>query len=38
MSILKDNVNKGPSSLREQLKNEFVVAPGVFNGISALLA
>ena len=38
MSILKDNMNQGPSKLREILKNEFVVAPGVFNGISALLA
>lgn len=38
MSILKDNVNQGAGKLRELLKNEFVVAPGVFNGISALLA
>ncbi len=37
MSILKDNVNLGPGRLRELLKNEFVVAPGVFNGITALL-
>ncbi len=38
MSILKDNVNQGPGKLRELLQNEFVVAPGVFNGITALLA
>lgn len=38
MSILKDNVNQGPMALRELLKNEFVIAPGVFNGITALLA
>lgn len=38
MSTLKDNVNQGPGKLRELLKNEFVVAPGVFNGITALLA
>ena len=37
MSILKDNVNLGPGRLRELLKSEFVVAPGVFNGITALL-
>ena len=38
MSILRDNVNKGPHNLREQLEKEFVVVPGVFNGITALLA
>lgn len=38
MSILRDNVNRGPKDLREQLKQGFVVTPGVFNGISALLA
>ena len=38
MSILRDNVNSGPSKFRELLSNGFVVAPGVFNGISARLA
>lgn len=38
MSILRDNVNGGPDRLRELLDREFVVAPGVFNGISARLA
>ncbi|MFG1520024.1 MAG: methylisocitrate lyase [Thermoplasmataceae archaeon] len=37
MSILRDNVNSGPSVLREQMK-DFVVSAGVFNGISALIA
>lgn len=38
MSILKDNVNRGPKGLKELLEKEFVVAPGVFSGISALIA
>jgi methylisocitrate lyase len=37
MSILRDNVNSGPSALRKQMK-DFVVSAGVFNGISALIA
>ncbi len=37
MSILRDNVNSGPSDLRNQM-NDFVVSAGVFNGISALIA
>ncbi|MDE1767981.1 MAG: methylisocitrate lyase [Candidatus Micrarchaeota archaeon] len=38
MSMLKDNVNMGPSQLRRLIKKSFVVAPGVFDGISAILA
>ncbi|KAA8922873.1 methylisocitrate lyase [Thermoplasma sp.] len=38
MSRLKDNVNGGPAALRELIKNDMVVAPGVFSGISALVA
>ena len=37
MSILRDNVNSGPSDLRNQMR-DFVVSAGVFNGISALIA
>jgi methylisocitrate lyase len=37
MSILRDNVNSGPSALRKQMK-DFVVSAGVFNVISALIA
>ncbi len=38
MSRLKDNVNLGPKRLRELISNGYVIAPGVFNGISAILA
>jgi methylisocitrate lyase len=38
MSILKDNINAGPTELRKLINRGHVVAPGVFNGISALLA
>jgi len=38
MSTLKDNVNLGPSALRRMVKRSSVVAPGVFDGMSALLA
>ncbi len=38
MSVLRDNINSGPAELRRILKNDFCVAPGVFNGISAILA
>lgn len=38
MSILRDNVNGGADRLRELIDKDFVVAPGVFNGISARLA
>ncbi|WP_297217151.1 methylisocitrate lyase [Thermoplasma sp.] len=38
MSRLKDNVNGGPSELRGLLKRDIVVAPGVFSGISAIVA
>ncbi|MGC8505381.1 MAG: methylisocitrate lyase [Thermoplasmata archaeon] len=37
MSLLRDNVNSGPSDLRSQMR-DFVVSAGVFNGISALIA
>ncbi|MGC8610711.1 MAG: methylisocitrate lyase [Thermoplasmata archaeon] len=38
MSRLRDNVNLGPSYLREELKKGYVIAPGVFSGISAIIA
>ncbi len=38
MSVLRDNINSGPWELRKILKNDFCVAPGVFNGVSAILA
>ena len=38
MSILRDNVNEGPSALRNILKDSFAVAPGVIDGIAALQA
>ncbi len=38
MSLLKDNVNEGPGSLRKLLSSGFVECAGVFNGISALQA
>jgi methylisocitrate lyase len=38
MSILKDNVNLGPSALIKMVKKSSVTAPGVFDGISAILA
>lgn len=38
MSILRDNVNQGPAMLRKIIKEDFCVAPGVFNGMSAVLA
>ncbi len=38
MSILRDNLNLGPGELRRQIKSGFVMAAGVFNGISAIQA
>ncbi|MGC8609414.1 MAG: methylisocitrate lyase [Thermoplasmata archaeon] len=38
MSLMRDNINGGAASLREIIKKSIVVAPGVFNGISALIA
>ena len=38
MSILRDNINEGPSALRKILKDGFAVAPGVIDGIAALQA
>ncbi len=38
MSRLRDNVNLGPSYLREEIKKGYVIAPGVFSGISAIIA
>ena len=38
MSILRDNVNKGPRELRRLVSSGLVSAPGVFNGMSAILA
>ena len=38
MSILKDNVNQGPGMLAKLVKKSCVTAPGVFDGISAILA
>ncbi len=38
MSILKNNVNLGPSELRRLISQGSVMAPGVFNGITAIVA
>ncbi len=38
MSLLRDNVNLGPAELRRLVKSSCVSAPGVFDGISAILA
>ncbi len=38
MSILRDNVNGGPDELHRLLERDIVVAPGAYNGISALIA
>lgn len=35
---MRDNVNGGPPALRKLISKGIVVAPGVFNGISALIA
>ena len=38
MSILRDNINLGPAELRKQIRSGFVIAAGVYNGISAMQA
>ncbi|MGC8497281.1 MAG: methylisocitrate lyase [Thermoplasmata archaeon] len=38
MSILRDNVNLGPDAFSKYLKSEFIVAPGVYDAISAIMA
>ncbi len=38
MSILRDNINTGPSGFKKLLSEGFIEAAGVFNGMSALLA
>lgn len=38
MSVLRDNVNAGPSKLRELLSKGSIMVPGAFNSISAILA
>lgn len=39
MSILRDNVNLGPKALRKMLNSKgIILAPGVFDGISAIIA
>jgi methylisocitrate lyase len=38
MSILRDNRNSGPASLRKIISGDFLAAAGVFNGMSALIA
>ncbi len=38
MSILRDNINAGPSGFKKLLSEGFIEAAGVFNGMSALLA
>ncbi len=35
---MRDNVNLGPSELRRLIQNDFIIAPGVINGIAALQA
>lgn len=38
MSILRDNLNGGPSELKRLMEKDIVVAPGAYNGVSALIA
>ena len=38
MSRLRDNLNKGPRRLRSLVSKGYVMAPGVFDGISAIMA
>ncbi len=38
MSIMRDVRNSGPSGLRQLLSSGIVVAPGAYNGVSALMA
>lgn len=38
MSVLKDNINSGPSSLRKTLSERSIMVPGAFNAMSALIA
>jgi len=38
MSILRDNSNGGPDELRRLISKGAVVAPGAYNGVSALIA
>ena len=38
MSILKDNINGGTEALSKLMKRKYFIAPGVFDGISAILA
>ncbi|WP_393971639.1 methylisocitrate lyase [Oxyplasma meridianum] len=38
MSRMRDNVNLGPRGFRELMKAGFISIPGVFDGISAILA
>ena len=38
MSIIRDNRNLGPDELKRQLKNGFITAAGVYNGITGIQA
>ncbi len=38
MSRLRDNINSGPGALRDLMKNQFIDIPGVYGGISAIMA
>ncbi len=38
MSILRDQINEGPSRLRSLLREKPIMLPGVFNGVSAIIA
>ena len=38
MSRLRDVINDGPAGLRKQLDEGIVVAPGVYSGVSAIIA
>ena len=38
MSRLKDNINKGPRRLRSLVSKGYIMVPGVFDGISAIMA
>ncbi len=38
MSILRDNINLGPDMFNKYLDSEFILAPGVYDGISGIIA
>lgn len=35
---MRDNINAGPSGFRKLMNDGFITIPGVFDGMSAILA